>query len=266
MAEYDFLGAIEAAVRWIHVFAAIMWIGQTYLFIFMERSLEPSDDSNVAGNLWMVHGGGFYLVEKQRIPKIMPMTLHWFKWEAAATWLSGVILIAIRYYMGGLLVEPEQSYGVAVAVGVGSVLLAWVLYDAMIRSPLGQNEKLFAVAGLVLVLALHYGLLQFLSSRAAFLHVGAALGTIMAANVWDRILPAQRKMIALAKEGKSPDPALMATGPLRSKQNSYIVVPLVFIMISNHYPSISYGNDQSTLVLGAILVVGWIFARLLRGE
>ena len=266
MPDYDFLGAVEAATRWIHVFAAILWIGQTYLFNFMERSLEPSEDDNVAGNLWMVHGGGFYLVEKQRLPKIMPMRLHWFKWEAAATWISGVVLITLRYYMGGLLVEPGQSYWMGVTVAAGAIVVTWFVYDLMVRSPLGRNERAFTAASLVLVLVLHYTFLRFLSSRAAFLHVGAVLGTIMAANVWMRILPSQRRMIALAQEGKRPEPALMATGPLRSRQNSYMVVPLVFIMISNHYPSISYGSDQSTMVLGAILVVGWIFARLLRGE
>lgn len=265
MADYDFLGMLEAAVRWIHVFAAILWIGQTYLFNFMERSLEPSEDDNVSGNLWMVHGGGFYLVEKQRLPKIMPMTLHWFKYEALATWVSGVVLITLRYYMGGLLVEPGQSFWVGTGVAVGAMVVGWLVYDVMVRSPLGRNERIFAVVGLVLLMAVHFGFLQFLSSRAAFLHIGALLGTIMFVNVWNQILPSQRKMIALAEKGKRPEQSLMATGPLRSKHNSYMVVPLVFIMISNHYPSISYGSDQSTLVLGALLVVGWIAARILRG-
>ncbi len=266
MGEYDIIGIVEAAIRWVHVFAAIMWIGQTYLFNFVERSLEPSDDENVAGNLCMVHGGGFYLVEKQKLPKMMPMTLHWFKWEAAATWLSGAVLITIRYYMGGLLVEPDMDFTIGVLVGVGAIVLGWIIYDVLVRSPLGRNEIVFGVVGLLLILGLHLMFTEFLSSRASFIHVGAVLGTIMAANVWMRILPSQRKMIALAKEGKRPEQTLMATGPLRSKQNSYMVVPLVFIMISSHYPSLSYGSDQSTLVLAVILVVGFAFARLLRGK
>ena len=263
----DFTSYLQALFRWIHVFSAILWIGQTYLFNFLEKNLEPdADQKNLVGKLWMVHGGGFYLVEKQRVPTIMPLTLHWFKWEAASTWLSGVVLIGLTYYAGGLLVEPGMNYITAVAAGIGVVIVGWVGYDALVRSPLGRTEWLVGVLGFCLLLLIHVGLKEVLSSRAAFIHVGALIGTIMAANVWIRILPSQRKMIALAAAGEEPSVALSRTAPLRSKHNSYLVISLVFIMISNHYPSISYGSDQSTVVLGGLILLGAAVARVFRGR
>ena len=267
MTTYDIEAWVEVILRWTHVFAAILWIGQTYLFNFLERNLEArQDQENVAGTLWMVHGGGFYFLEKQKIPEMMPQKLHWFKWEAAATWVSGALLLGFLYYMGGYLVEPTQDFAIAAGVAIGLVIVGWGVYDGLVRSPLGKKVWAFSVVAFVLVLGVHYVLSQVLTSRAAFIHVGVLMGTIMTANVWNRILPAQRKMIAAAKEGKQIDPAVMATGPIRSKHNSYMVIPLVFIMISNHYPTISYGHDYSTAILGIILLAGWGVARLLRGK
>ncbi len=262
----DFLEWVKLAFRWIHVFAAILWIGQTYLFNFFERSLESSDRPNILGNLWMVHGGGFYLLEKQKVPELMPQTLHWFKWEAATTWVTGVALIALTYYWGGLLVEPDMDYRLGAAVGVGSILAGWAAYDLLVRSPLGKHELALAAVGFVLLMAVAWLLNETQSSRSAFLHVGAVIGTIMAANVWMRILPAQRKMIAITKQGKTPDASLAASGPLRSKHNSYLVVPLVFLMISNHYPTISYGHPHNMVVLGILILAGWTAARIMRGK
>jgi len=257
---------LKLILRWTHVFAAILWIGQTYLFIFFEKNLvaDANTNPNIVGNLWMVHGGGFYLVEKQKNPEIMPRTLHWFKWEAATTWASGLLLMIVTYYMGGLLVEPEQSFNVALAAGIGTVVLGWVLYDLMVISPLGKHDLAVAAIGLVVLVAVSWGLRQVMSSRAAYMHVGFLVGTIMAANVWMRILPSQRKMLAAAREGKAPEPSLKARGPQRSRHNSFMVVPLVFIMISNHYPTISYGSDYSWLILGVVLVGGWVAAKFLR--
>lgn len=290
---------LQAVVRWIHVFAAILWIGQTYLFNFFEANLEPvaatgigeagdqpdeasgrersasasaskadapSDRDNVAGSLWMVHGGGFYLLEKQRLPELMPRTLHWFKWEAAGTWISGAVLIGLTYYMGGLLVEPGMSYWTAAAAGVGSIVAGWFAYDWLLRSPVGRNEALFAVVGLGLVVALHAGLEQVMSARSAWIHVGAVLGTIMAANVWLRILPSHHDMLAVAERGEVPDPSLMELGPQRSRHNSYTVVPLVFVMIGNHYPTISYAHPHAPWILAAVFVAGWAAARWMRSE
>jgi uncharacterized membrane protein len=195
----------------------------------------------------------------------MPRILHWFKWEAAMTWLSGTLLIALTYYVGGLLVEPEMSYGVGVGAGVGVILGGWIVYDLLARTPLAKNEIVFAVFGLAALVAISYFLRRYLSTRAAYIHVGAMVGTIMAANVWMRILPAQRRMLAAAKEGKTIPAEIAARGPQRSRHNTYMVVPLVFIMISNHYPQISYGNDYSPIILGVVIVVGWVAARVMRG-
>jgi uncharacterized membrane protein len=268
MESIDFAEWLKLILRWIHVFAAILWIGQTYLFIFFERSLvaDASTKPNTVGSLWMVHGGGFYLVEKQKNPEIMPRTLHWFKWESATTWASGLILLIVTYYTGGLLVEPEQSYNVALAAGIGVVVVGWTLYDLLVISPLGKNDIAIGAIGLPVLVGLAYGLRLVMSSRAAYMHVGFLIGTIMAANVWMRILPSQRRMLAAAKEGKTPEPSLKARGPQRSKHNSFLVVPLVFIMISNHYPTISYGHDFSWVILGLMLAGGWVAARILRGS
>ncbi len=265
--DFDVVEWLRAATRWVHVFAAILWIGQTYLFNWFEKNLvrEPDAAENVAGTLWMVHGGGFYLVEKQKVPELMPKTLHWFKWEAATTWLSGALLISITYYHGGLLVEPEQSFGVAAGIGVGMLVVGWAVYDLMVRSPLGKNEYVLAAIGFVVLIALAYLLPRYMAPRAVYIQLGAMVGTIMAANVWMRILPAQRKMLALVKDGQKPDAALSATAPLRSKHNSFMVIPLVFIMISNHYPTISYGHPFGWAILGALILVGWGAAKVIRG-
>ena len=266
MSTDDILEWLKAIVRWVHVFAAIMWIGQTYLFNWFEKNLETdaSTRPNVMGSLWMVHGGGFYFVEKQKNPELQPRVLHWFKWESATTWLSGLVLLVVTYYMGGLLVEPEQSVGLAHACGIGIVVLGWVVYDLLVLSPLGKHDAVIAAIGWVLLVAAAFGLRKVMSSRAAYIHIGFMVGTIMAANVWMRILPAQRKMIAAAKEGKVADGAIKARGPQPSRHNSFMVVPLVFIMISNHYPTISYGNDYSWAILGVVLLVGWTAAKIIR--
>lgn len=256
---------LQALVRWIHVFAAILWIGQTYLFNFMERNLEPTEGrDNVAGSLWMVHGGGFYLLEKQRVPELMPRTLHWFKWESAITWISGAVLITLTYYLGGLLVGPDLPYGPAAVAGVGTIVGSWFLYDLLLRSPLGRNDAIFAVVCLALIVAAHHGLSRVMSARAAYIHVGAALGTIMTANVWLRILPSHHDMIDVAERGEIPDPSIMELGPQRSRHNSYVAIPLVFLMVSNHYPTISYAHSHPSLLLGGLFLLGWVAARFLR--
>ena len=266
MSTDDVLEWVQAIVRWVHVFAAILWIGQTYLFNWFEKNLESdaSTRPNVMGSLWMVHGGGFYFVEKQKNPELQPRVLHWFKWESLTTWVSGFLLLNLTYYHGGLLVEPEQSKLVASVVGIGLAVVGWAVYDVLVMSPLGKHDRVLAAIGWVALVGAAFGLKQVMSSRAAYIHVGFLIGTIMTANVWMRILPSQRKMLAAAKEGKVPDDALKARGPQRSRHNSFLVIPLVFVMISNHYPTISYGNDLSWAILGVVLIVGWAAAKVIR--
>src|SRR3981081_1851467 len=222
--------------RWVHVFAGIMWVGTTYYFTWLDARLSEEEkvlaNTSKAAQIWMVHGGGFYVVEKRKVPDELSRKLHWFKWEAATTWLSGFALLIIIYYLGGgALVDrdvSEISVWAAVAVGVGSLVFGWLIYDLLMISPLGRNEKAFALVAYVLVVGTAYGLSRVLSGRAVYIHVGAIFGTITAANVWMRILPAQRKMIEAIKAGQKPDEALAAQAKFRSKQNTFMAVPGVF--------------------------------------
>lgn len=255
---FDIFYWVQAIARWTHVFAAILWIGQTFLFHHLERNLRraATGDDRALGELWMVHGGGFYRLEKQRFATPIPERLLWFRWEAAATWISGVVLIALTYYAGGLLVEPEQSWGRAALVGAGSLIVGWLLYDGLVRTRLGDHPA-FAVLGLAALAGAHWGFLQVMGSRAALVHVGAMIGTVMAANVWMRILPAQRRMLAAVEAGTAIDDRLARVGPQRSKHNSHLVVPLVFLMLANHYPTLTYGHSHATVVMVVILALGW---------
>jgi uncharacterized membrane protein len=258
--------------RWVHVFAGIMWVGTTYYFTWLDARLSEVEkavaNTGTAAQLWMVHSGGFYVVEKRKVPDLVSRTLHWFRWEAATTWLSGLALLILIYYLGGgALVDrdvSEISVSAAVAVGLSVIVAAWVIYDVMMISPLGHNEKVFAAIAYLLVVAIAYGLTRVFSARAAYIHVGAIFGTIMAANVWMRILPAQRRMIAALNDGRKPDERLAAQAKLRSKQNTFMAVPVVLIMISNHYPGVTYGERYNWLILAILILVGWVAAKLIR--
>ncbi len=258
--------------RWVHVFAGIMWVGTTYYFTWLDARLSEEEkavaNTGTAAQLWMVHSGGFYVVEKRKVPDLVSRTLHWFRWEAATTWLSGLALLILIYYLGGgALVDrdvSEISVSAAVAVGLSVIVAAWVIYDVMMISPLGHNEKVFATIAYLLVVAIAYGLTKVLSARAAYIHVGSMFGTIMAANVWMRILPAQRRMIAALNEGRKPDERLAAQAKLRSKQNTFMAVPVVLIMISNHYPGVTYGERYNWLILAILILAGWVAAKFIR--
>ena len=260
---------LNLLVRWFHIIAGITWIGQTYLFNWMERRLTPATGpgrDNVMGQLWMVHGGGFYLVEKQREPELMPRLLYWFKWESALTWISGFLLLVIVYWTGGVLVDLQSGISEAggIAISVSVLVAGWVGYNMVWRSPLGRNEIVGAAVSWLLVVGLVQLLNGRLSSRAAYLHVGAMFGTIMAANVWLRILPAQRQMLAATKAGDAVDMTLAARARQCSKHNTYLSVPLIAIMISNHFPTATYGSHDSALVLGGLTLVGWGAAKVMR--
>jgi uncharacterized membrane protein len=258
--------------RWIHVFAGIMWVGTTYYFTWLDARLTEEEkavaNTASAAQIWMVHSGGFYVVEKRKVPDLVSRTLHWFRWEAGTTWLSGFALLVLVYYLGGgALVDPDVcdiSVGAAVAVGVGTLVGGWIVYDLMMLSPLRKNEQVFAVIAFAMIVGLTYALTRTFSGRAAYIHVGAIFGTIMAANVWMRILPAQKKMIAAINEGRKPDDALSAQAKLRSKQNTFMAVPVVFIMISNHFPGVTYGERHNWAVLSVLILVGWLAAKFIR--
>jgi len=258
--------------RWVHVFAGIMWVGTTYYFTWLDARLTEEEkaafNTGTTPQVWMVHSGGFYVVERRKVPDLVSRTLHWFRWEAGTTWLSGFALLVLIYYLGGgALVDPdvrEMSLGVAVGLGLGVIVAGGFIYDVMMLSPLGRNEKLFAAVAYVLIVALSFGLTRIFSARAAYIHIGAMFGTIMAANVWLHILPAQKRMIAALNEGHKPDERLAAQAKLRSKQNTFMAVPVVFIMISHHYPGVTYGDRYNWIILSALILLGWIAAKFIR--
>ena len=263
---------LNLILRWTHVFAGIMWVGTTYYFTWLDARLTEEEKAAAnTGNtaqVWMVHSGGFYVVERRKVPDLVSRTLHWFKWEAGTTWLSGFALLVVVYYLGGgALIDHDVrdlSLGTAVGVGIAVIVLGWLVYDVLMLSPLGRNELLFAVIAYALIVGLAFSLNQVFSARAAYIHVGATLGTIMAANVWMRILPAQKKMIAALNEGRKPDERLAAQAKLRSKQNTFMAVPVVFIMISNHFPGVTYGERYNWLILAGLVLAGWIAAKFIR--
>ncbi len=263
--DFDVMEWVSLSLRWIHVFAGIMWVGATFFFTWLDgrfTQMLASGDSDK--NVWMVHSGGFYVVEKQKVPKVMPEKLHWFRWEAAITWISGFLLLLYVYYFGGLLVDETMSETTAMIAGLGSIILSWPIYDFLWKSALAKNEKAGAAISFLLIVGAAYFLNHFMGGRAMYLHVGAILGSLMAANVWMIIIPGQRKMVAALAAGKAPDQVLADRAKGRSKHNTFMVIPVVFLMISNHFPTITYGANQNWLVLAVMVLVGWGAALMIR--
>jgi len=263
---------LNLLLRWTHVFAGIMWVGTTYYFTWLDARLTEEEkaamNTGVVPQVWMVHSGGFYVVERRKIPDLTSRTLHWFRWEAGTTWLSGFALLILIYYLGGgALIDRDVrdlNLGVAVTIGIGVILACGFVYDVLMQTPLARNEKAFAAVAYVLIVVVAFGLTNVFSARAAYIHVGAIFGTIMAANVWMHILPAQKKMIAALNEGRKPDDRLSAQAKLRSKQNTFMAVPVVFLMISNHFPGVSYGDRYNWIILAILVLLGWIAAKFIR--
>ena len=262
--SYELQQWLNLAVRWFHVVAGVFWIGQTALFTWLDTRMKVERDADGTERVWMVHSGGFYKVDKVAAPESMPRILHWFKWEAALTWLSGVLLLVLVYYLGGAMLESDSMMGLgtAVGIGIGLLIVGWAIYDLIWLSPLHRWPGLATLLCLALAVGASYGLAQVLSGRAAYIHVGALFGTIMTANVWMRILPAQRVMVKAVEAGESYDQKLALRAKQRSGHNTFLALPVIFIMISNHYPTASYGHDLNWLLLGGFLIVGF-FARWL---
>lgn len=262
--ETIILDWLNLVVRWIHVITGIAWIGSSFFFMWLDAHLEepaPGKDG-VEGELWMVHSGGFYEVDKyQVVPSAIPRTLHWFKWEAGFTGISGVILLAIVYYLGAeaFLIDAEVADLTrlqAVGIGVGTLIVGWLAYDGLFASRFGQENMLLANTISVVVLCLiAIGLSQLFTGRAAYVHVGALTGIVMVVNVFARIIPAQRNLIAARNAGDEPDPSLGKRAKQRSVHNNYLTLPVVFIMLSSHYPA-TFGNSQGWLLLIAIGISG----------
>ena len=257
---------LNLLARWLHFIAGIAWIGSSFYFIWLDNHLEsPRDaadsDKGVGGEVWSVHGGGFYHAQKYRVaPAKLPETLHWFKWEAYTTWLSGMFLLILVYWYSAevYLIDPavaSMSPMTAVAIAAAFIAAGWLVYDLLCRSPLGRNEQAFSVVLLVLVSLLAWGLCQLFSGRGAYIHFGVVLGTIMAANVFFVIIPGQRQMVDAAARGEAPDPAPGIRAKQRSVHNTYFTLPVLFVMTSNHF-AISYSSEYNWAVLIAVSIAG----------
>lgn len=256
---YEWLNLL---VRWVHVFAGILWVGSTYYFTWLDRQLGRAAAASERG-VWMVHSGGFYLVEKQKTLGVAPDKLHWFRFEALITFLSGLLLLGIVYYGGGMLAdEGSLSNGALVGIGLGVIVAGWFAYDLLWSTSIGFVPG--AVICYAALVALTFGLTRVMSGRAAYIHVGALMGSIMALNVWVRILPVQRRLVAAMATGAATDPVLADRAKTRSKHNTFVVIPVVLIMISNHFPTATYGSDWNWLVLAVLILVGFGAAKVLR--
>ncbi|MFC4273387.1 hypothetical protein GQF03_06340 [Sneathiella chungangensis] len=257
----------QLAVRWIHMITGIAWIGASFYFVWLDMNLTPpekdgyKDKAGVGGELWAVHGGGFYEVQKYRLaPPEIPRTLHWFKYEAYFTWISGFILLTILYYFSADIYLIDRSIAdistdTAILIGVGSIAGGWIIYDLLCKSPLINNQAVFGLILFILLTLAAFGLSHVFSGRGAYIHVGAIMGTIMAANVLVVIIPGQVALVTAAKKGEAPDPIYGLRAKQRSLHNNYFTLPVLFIMISNHYP-MTYGSDINWLLLAGISLVG----------
>ncbi len=251
---------LNLAIRWALMVTGVAWIGASFYFVWLENHLDRrSPREGLAGDLWAIHGGGIYHLEKYALaPDNMPEKLHWFKWEAYTTWLSGMALLAVVYYFNAqlYLVAPGADLSSLAAIGIslGSLIVGWLVYTTLCESPLGKKPILLGALLFVLLIIAAWGFSQVFSGRGAYIHVGAIIGTIMVGNVFFVIMPAQRKMVASLEAGELPDPSLPAKGLLRSRHNNYFTLPILFIMISNHFPS-TYGHAYNWAVLAALAAI-----------
>ncbi|MEO5989886.1 MAG: urate hydroxylase PuuD [Candidatus Eisenbacteria bacterium] len=255
---------LNLLLRWAHVVAAIMWIGDSFLFMWMDSSLsapaKPREGA-VAGEIWMMHSGGFYEVVKRRYlrPQDMPPQLFAFKWQAYSTWITGFLLFAIVYWLGGKAYLLERgvglTHGSAIAISALLLVAGWFVYDLLWSSVLGRRTLLASLVSFALLAGTTYGLTQIFGGRAAYLQLGAMLGTIMAGNVWRRIIPSQIQMLAATRAGTEVDTSLGLRAKSRSTHNHYLTFPVLFLMLSSHFPS-TYGHALNWLVLLLVMVFG----------
>ncbi len=251
-------------IRWAHVMLGIGWIGTSFFFVWLDMSLRRRADmpADIAGESWMVHGGGFYQAQKYLVaPETLPRELHWFKYEAYLTWVSGFLLLAVVYYWGAdaFLIDPAVQPlmpGAAIAISAGSLAAGWLLYDRLCKSPVGGHTGLLALAVFLLAVGAAWLYAELFSGRAAYVHVGAFLGTIMSANVFFVIIPNQKIVVADLLAGRRPDPALGRQARQRSLHNNYLTLPVVLMMIGNHYPMLYDSAYSWVFVAGFVLLSG----------
>lgn len=255
----------QLLIRWVHLITGIAWIGASFYFVFLDLSLLPPKlaadaEAGVGGELWAVHGGGFYHVQKFKVaPAALPSPLHWFKWEAYWTWMSGMALLVVLYYLHADLYMIDRSVAdlapwQAVAISLALLAGGWIGYDQLCRRAGLHREKLVAVVMIAFFTLVAFGLSKLFSGRAMFIQVGAMMGTLMAANVLFVIMPSQRRLVEAKRQGVPPDPVYGLRGKQRSVHNNYLTLPVLFVMISNHYP-LTFGHRHAWLVLVAILLI-----------
>ncbi len=257
---------LNLLARWVHFITGVAWIGASFYFIWLDNHLETPRsaedvDNGVGGEVWSVHGGGFYHAQKYKVaPQVIPETLHWFKWEAYSTWLSGMFLLVLVYWYGAQVYLIDSSVAeltpfAAVSLAAAFIAGGWIVYDLLCRTKLGENERLFAAVLFGLVAVLAWGLCQLFSGRGAYIHFGVVLGTIMVANVFFVIIPGQKRMIDAAKRGAAPDPRDGVRAKQRSVHNTYFTLPVLFVMTSNHY-AMTYSHEYNWAILIAISLAG----------
>jgi uncharacterized membrane protein len=261
----------DLVIRWVHLIAGIMWIGNSMLFNWLDRNLEKPENAppGYQGNIWLIHSGAFYDVHKKLLrPNEMPKVLHWFKYQNLTTWVSGILLLFVVYYAGGasLLVDPSVralAPGVAIAISFTFIVGSWYFYDTLFRSPLGKRPAWAIGLSFLYVGLVSFALTKVFSGRAAYIHVGVILGTVMTGNVWFVIVPSQRELVNATREGREEDPAISLRAKERSIHNNYMTFPLLFMMLSNHFPS-TYGGKHAWIVLAVIAIGGALVRHLMN--
>lgn len=256
---------VNLVLRWTHFIVGIAWIGSSFFFVWLDLGLRKREGlpEGVSGELWLVHGGGFYQSQKYTVaPASLPEELHWFKYEAYYTWMTGFLLLALVYYWGAETYLIDKSVmdltpAAAIAISLGMLAAGWILYDLICKSPIGDNVGVLSVLVFALAVAAAYGFAQVFSPRAAFIHAGALVGTIMVGNVFFIIIPNQKKVVAAMQAGETPDPALGNQAKQRSTHNNYLTLPVLLMMLSNHYPMM-YGHEHAWVFFAGVMVVGGI--------
>ncbi|NQZ82831.1 MAG: urate hydroxylase PuuD [Colwellia sp.] len=255
---------LNLAIRFAHVITGIAWIGASFYFVWLDNHLEtpPQEkaDKGISGDLWAIHGGGFYEVAKYKLaPPQMPSMLHWFKWEAYTTWITGFFLLALMFYVGAetYLIDKsvaELTQMQAILYGLGSIVIGVGCYEILVRTKLKDHGLILGLILLIIGTLLSYGLMQIFSARGAYMHMGAIIGTIMAGNVFFGIMPSQRALVKAVEAGNTPDSKYGLNAKLRSTHNTYITLPVIFIMISNHYP-MTFNHNAGWIVLMALILI-----------